>query len=134
MELETLNRHLNLVQKLQQVQEIYKRIEAKTMGAQALDGMPHGTGVSDKVGMLATELADLSARIDYLQKEIQKSAPAIEEYINSIENDKIRMMFRFRFLYGLAMCEVADLVGPDTSEDAVKSAIRRHLTTPDDTT
>lgn len=118
MELKELNKHFNLVRKLQQVQEMYQTIEAKSLGAQALTGMPHGTGVSDKTGMLAAELADLSSRIQYLQKEVSESAPPVEAFINSIENDKIRLMFRFRFLYGLSWCEVADLFDGMTEANA----------------
>ena len=132
LDLSELNRHLDLIQKLQRVQELHQTVEAKCLGAQALTGMPHGTGVSDKVGALAAELADLSSRMDYLKKEVEKSAKPIEEYINSIDDDRTRLIFRFRFLYGLAWCEVADLMGPGTSEDAVKSAAYRRLVTPGD--
>lgn len=133
MDLATLNQHLDLVQKLQKVQELYQAVEAKSLGAQALTGMPHGTGVSDKVGVLAAELADLSSRIDYLTKETEKSAKPIREFIDTIEDDRTRMIFRLRFLYGLAWCEVADVVGAGASEAAVKSAAYRCLMIPDDT-
>lgn len=133
MDLATLNQHLDLVIKLQKVQELYQTVEAKSLGAQALTGMPHGTGVSDKVGVLAAELADLSSRMDYLKAETEKSEKPIREFIDSVEDDRLRLIYRFRFIYGLAWCEVADMVGPGATEDAVKSAVRRHLTTPDDT-
>ncbi len=133
MDLATLNQHLDLVEKLQKVQELYQTVEAKCLGAQALTGMPHSTGVSDKVGALAAELADLSSRMEYLKKETEKSAEPIREFVDAIDDDRLRLIFRFRFLYGLAWCEVADIVGRGATEDAVKSAAYRHLVTPDDT-
>ena len=63
MKLEELNEHFNLIQQLQELQQTYESMKAKALGAQRITGMPHGTGVSDKVGMLAAELADLAGRI-----------------------------------------------------------------------
>ena len=80
MNLSELNKHLDLIQKLHKAQELYQNISAKTLGATKLDGMPHGSGVGDKVGMLAIELADLEARINYLKFEVQKNSVGVEAF------------------------------------------------------
>ena len=127
MELDELNKHLDLIEKLHDVQEMYQNMEAKALGAQKITGMPHGTGVSDKVGLLATELADLSGRITYLREAIRESAGPIEEWVNTIEEDKTRMIFRLRFLHGYSWGEVAYYVGTGISEDTAKQVCYRYL-------
>ena len=127
MELETLNKHCDLVQELREAQELYKTTEAKTHGAQSLDGMPHGTGVSDKVGALGVALADISAQIDYLEKQVAESAAPINDFICGIDDLKTRLVFRYRFLYGFAWGEVADMLGKRVTESTVKSICYDYL-------
>lgn len=127
MKLEDLNKHLYLVQQLQETKELYQAMQAKTIGSQKLDGMPHGGGVSDKTGMLATELADLGERIAYQERMIRESEMPVEEFINSIEEERTRMIFRLRFLYGLSWCEVAHFVGKYVTEESVRITCYRYL-------
>ncbi len=127
MDLAELNQHFELVRKLQSVQEMYEKIEAKSLGAQALTGMPHGTGVSDKVGMLAAELADLSSRRAYLMEQVEKSAGPVEAFIDTIENERTRKISRYRFLYGMSWGEVADMIGKETSEAVCKMDVQNYF-------
>ncbi len=127
MDLEELNQHFDLIQKLNDAKEMYSVIQAKSLGGQALDGMPHGTGVSDKVGALASALADLKGQIEYLEKEIQRTAPPIEDFINEIEEPRLRPLFRFRFLYGLSYTDIANVLGPGTTAESVQMRCSRYL-------
>ena len=127
MDLEELNQHFDLIQKLNDAKEMHSVIEAKSLGGQALDGMPHGTGVSDKVGALASALADLKGQIEYLEKEIQRTAPPIEDFISEIEEPKLRPLFRFRFLYGLSYTDIANVLGPGTTAESVQMRFSRYL-------
>lgn len=127
MKLEELNEHFNLIQQLQELQQTYESMKAKALGAQRITGMPHGTGVSDKVGMLAAELADLAGRIKYMQDTIRKNAAPIEEWTNTIEDERTRIIFRLRFLHGYSWCEVADILDNRITEDAVKMVCYRYL-------
>ena len=126
MDLAYLNKHLTLVERLQEAQAIYRTMEAKALGSQKLTGMPHGTDVTDKVSMLAAELADMSARIAYLQKQVDESAAPIKEWTDTIEDERTRMFFRYRFLYGYSWGEVA-AEWKGLTEDAVKMVCRRYL-------
>ena len=126
MDLAYLNKHLTLVERLQEAQAIYRTMEAKALGSQKLTGMPHGTDVNDKVSMLATELADMSARIGYLQQLVDESAAPIKEWTDTIEDERTRMFFRYRFLYGYSWGEVA-AEWKGLTEDAVKMVCRRYL-------
>lgn len=96
-------------------------------GAQALTGMPHTPGVSDKVGDLAVEIADLKDQIARLESEIEQKRGQVTQFIVSIENDQTRMIFRLRFLRCLTWSQVADVIGGRNTEDGVKKACYRYL-------
>lgn len=128
MTLSELNQHLELIEKKEKATEMLQSLrEAACPGAAALTGMPHATGVKDKVGDLAVEIADMDARIEYLDEEIGKSEKSILPWIATIPDDQTRLIFRLRFLRGLAWKEVAVVVGGRNSEDSVKMACYRYL-------
>lgn len=128
MTLQELNEHLELKQKLDKVEAMYHEMEMRAYpGSPRLDGMPHGSGVSDKVGALGIELADLSARKKFLKAEVEKSEIPVAAYINTIEDDMIRLIFRLRFIHGYIWKDVADIVGGRNTEDSVRQACYRYL-------
>lgn len=127
MNLSELNKHLELVHKLHKAQELYQNISAKTIGATKLDGMPHSNGIGDKTGMLAIELADLSARISFLKNEVARNMPPIEDFIIQIDDDFTRFIFRLRYIHGYSWKEISSLVGGKNNEEAVKMICYRYL-------
>lgn len=96
-------------------------------GAQVLTGMPHAPGVSDKVGDLAVEIADIENRINVLQSEIAQQEVEINLFISTIENDQTRMIFRLRFLRCLTWGEVAAVIGGRNTEGSVQKICYRYL-------
>ena len=84
--------------------------DAACPGAAALTGMPHTPGIKDKVGDLAAE-----------------SEGQIMPFIQGIDDDQTRLIFRLRFLRGLAWKEVAAVIGGRNSEDSVKMVCYRYL-------
>lgn len=128
MTLEQLNKHLALLQRRERVLDSLAALRSQAEpGAQVLTGMPHVTGVKDKVGDLAVEIADLSAKIDYLQKEIEGDENRISTFVSTIEDDQTRIIFRLRFSRGLSWKEVAAIMGRDFSEKSVSEACYKYL-------
>lgn len=132
MTLRELNHYCDLQEKLERAEEMLNSfIETTCLGAQVLDGMPHTPGVSDKVGDLAIEIADLENRIAVLRKDVEREKAVVTAYIAKIPDDQTRMIFRLRFLRGLTWGEVAALIGGRNTESAVKNICYRYLETCD---
>lgn len=128
MTLQDLNKHLALRQNLTNAQDLYKQLEAKAAPCgMNMDGMPRSAGISDKVGELATQLADLSAQIALLEKQVDESSRQVVAFINSIGDEWTHAAFHLRFIGGFAWGEVADALGNYTSEASVKARCYRYL-------
>ena len=126
MTLADLNEHYALGEKLIKVQTLIQSLRARTLGAVNMDGMPHGTGVSDRVGDLALEIVELEAREKYLYAEVRENEAEIIEFIEGIEDDHTRTIFRLRFIRFMSWSDVADTVGGNT-EDSVKKICYRYF-------
>lgn len=128
MTLQDLSKYYKLREQLARDEEMLASFEAKACpGAQALTGMPHTPGVSDKVGDLAAEIADLKTQIAALRLEAEQEGKHVAAFIGTIENDLTRMIFRLRFLRCLTWGEVAAVIGGRNTEAGVKTICYRYL-------
>lgn len=128
MTLDKLNKHFELIEDRAKAQDMLRSLrEAAYPGATALTGMPHAPGIRDKTGDLAAEIADIDARIQFLDTEISASEATILPWIATIRDDQTRLIFRLRFLRGLAWKEVAAVIGGRNTDDSVRQACYRHL-------
>lgn len=128
MTLQELSQHFKLREQLARDEELLKSLEAAAYpGAHVLTGMPHTPGVSDKVGYLAAEIADMKEQIRILSEEIAQDEATVAAYIETIEDGQTRMIFRLRFLRCLTWAEVATVIGGKNTEEGVKTACYRYL-------
>lgn len=100
---------------------------AAGLGAQVITGMPHAPGVSDKVSSLVIEIEDLKSRIDYLESVCAQEKKKLEEYISSIRDDQIRLIFRLRFVHCMTWRQVAETIGGGNTATNVKLICYRYL-------
>ena len=120
-----MNQHFELIEKLARAREMLQSLrDAACPGAAALTGMPHTPGIKDKVGDLAAEIVDMDARVGFLEEEVKASEGQIMPFIQGIDDDQTRIIFRLRFLRGLAWKEVATVVGGNTEESAKRICYR----------
>lgn len=128
MDLQELSRYFKIVERLRRDKEILASLEAAAQpGAQVLTGMPHATGVNDKVGDLAVEIADMRNRIGRLQAAADRELVTLEAYIDAIQNDQTRMVFRLRFVRCLKWWQVARILGGGNTEQTVKMICYRYI-------
>lgn len=102
------------------------RTEAESCTAK-LDDMPKNSGVSDKVGRLACEIADYTTLLEETKAERTEKSREIHAYILNIENDYIRRVFYLRFVQGLTWRKVAERIGGGNTEDSVKKIVARYI-------
>lgn len=128
MTLIELNRYFDLVSSLKTTQELLSNLYvAAQPGAQVLTGMPHASGVVDKIGDLASEIADLKTREEYIQTEIAAHKAEVETFVSSIDDSFLRTIFRLRFERGLSWKDVASIVGGRNTEENVRASCYRYL-------
>lgn len=118
--------YLNREIELKQCQ--LRELEVKALpGAQVITGMPHGTGVVDKVGELAAEIADLRGIIEAKHQQCLYERNRLMRYIDSIDDSLLRLIFTYRFVNGLPWEQVAACIGGGNNAGNVKMACYRYL-------
>ena len=127
MTLEQLNEHLSFLWQWQAAKERLQSMRAVVLGAQQYDGMPHASGISDKVERLALIMADQEEDVNRLEKQLRKSTKAVTKFVNQISDERTRLIFRLRFIGGLSWDEVAKMIGGGNSPEAVKMCCYRFL-------
>lgn len=128
MTLTELNQHLELLKTLSATKEMLQSLrDAAYPGAAVITGMPHAPGVKDKVGDLASEIADAESDLEQIERQVKASEELIAPFIFAIDDVQIRFIFRLRFLRGLTWKEVAAVVGGRNSEESVKMVCYRYL-------
>ena len=123
-----LDCHLELLQMLAEDLELLASLEAAAgPKIQRLDGMPHAHGISDPVGNLATEIADMRETVARRKAAVAKSEETIATYISAIGDSQTRMIFRLRFIRGMSWKEVAATTGGRNTEAGVKAVCYRYI-------
>lgn len=82
-------------------------IERATKMNAPINGLPHGSGVSDTVGFAVSKAADLAAEIN---REIDRLADLrreIEAAIRTVPDDTMRDLLRYRYIDAMTFEEVA---------------------------
>lgn len=101
--------------------------EAALPGAQVMTGMPHGTGVRDRLGDTAAAIADLRQQLEAKIERCVREQQKLETYIESIPDSFIRQIFTCRFVQGMSWRQVAFHVGGHNSVGSVKMLVKRFL-------
>ena len=128
MTLQELSQLIKMRERLDKGREVLESLQtAACPGAQVLSGMPHMPGVKDKVGDLAVEIADMKERIRYLETEITTKEAEIVEFIKTIEDEQLRVLFRLRFVRCLTWQQAADIMGIESGEERARKMASRYL-------
>ena len=126
MTLSQLNEHFELVENYITAREILQRLrDAAGIRAQALTGMPHGSGANDIVGNTAVEIVHTEVRLKELSEKVEESQKPIEEWIDTICDVYAQSILRLRYIHGKSWGEVADMVGGGNTERSVKAVCYR---------
>ena len=70
-------------------------------------------------GRLAVEIADMDARITYLEEQAEQERDKAVTFCSTIQDARLYLIFRLRFVRCLTWAEVADLLGDYYTEEGV---------------
>lgn len=102
------------------------RLQCKSLiGSQNLDGMPKGSGKSDKVADLAVNKAEIEEIINGKLAEIQVQRKRIMNYINNIDDSLLRQIMFLRNVSCMNWNQVAREL--NSTENCVKQIYSRHF-------
>jgi hypothetical protein len=102
-------------------QDELDRLQCQSLAkGQALTGMPSARGVTDKVGNLASEIADVKKVIEGKLAEIQLQRNRIIEFIGQQDDSLMRQIIFYRCVSCMNWNEVAESIGNCTSESVRK--------------
>ena len=128
--MQELSKYYNLLQRIHRAEEILAGLQSAAIpGAQVLNGMPHAPGVKDRLGDLAAEITDMQRLIWELEQQAGQERAKVASYIDSIDDEQTRLIFRLRFLHCLTWQEVADIVGRRNTAAGVKMTCYRYFGT-----
>ncbi len=92
-----------------------------------ITGMPRISGISDKVGKYAAEIADLKGLLDLNLKKCFYELNRINRYIESVQDSQMRMILSLRYVNGLNWEQVAASISCCISGESVRKAHERFL-------
>ena len=84
---------------------------AATSCTAQITGMPHASGISDKVGKYGVEIADLKDLLEFNLKKCFSELNKLNQYIQGIDDSEIRMILSLRYINGLSWQQVAFSIG-----------------------
>lgn len=127
MTLQRLNEHLNMVLQLQSAREALGSLQSQILKATNYDGMPHAHEASRNTENLAILLETQLADVNRLESAVDTSDVEIRGFVDSIEDNRTKLIFNLRFLCGLKWEAVGRMLGKGVSGDAVRSVCMRYL-------
>ncbi len=126
--LQELSKYYNLLQRIYRAEDILAGPQSAVCpGAQKPTGMPAAPGVKDKLGDFTAEIVDMQQLIEELKQAAEQERAKVEAYINSIDDEQTRLIFRLRFLHCLTWQEVAEIIGRRNTAAGVRMICKRHL-------
>ena len=108
------------------------------LGSVKLDGMPHGSTPGDPVARMAIAMAELHAGIKELKAELEerraeltKKERRILEYIDSVEDNEVKLIIEWRFIDLLDWYDIAgnleEITGKYVDRTTPGKKMRRYL-------
>ena len=119
-----LNREIDDLQR--ELEELRAKIGATTP---KLSGMPHNPNgnVDSQTERLVADMVDLQAIIAAKQLQCIHERTRLERFIESVDESRLRMAFRLRFINGLSWRQVSLHLGDARCEESIKQQVYRYL-------
>lgn len=128
MNLAELNGLRHLDEEILEIEEQIERLRTDAERcSQILSDMPRTSGVSDKIGRIASDIADYTSLLVDTKAERIKKSQEIHAFILEIPDEQTRRAFYLRFVQCLRWEEVARRLGGGNSADGARMRVVRYL-------
>ena len=97
------------------------------LGSVNMDGMPHGTTPGDPVARMAIARATLHEHLVQTHAELAEKERQIREYINSVEDEEVKLIIEWRFIDLLDWFEIAEEMENATGKSVDRSTPRKKM-------
>ena len=101
------------------------------LGSVNMDGMPHGSTPGDPVARMAIARAALHEHLVRLLAELEEKEREIREYIESVENEEVKLIIEWRFIDLLDWYEIAgrleDLTGKNVDRTTPAKKLKKYF-------
>ena len=122
-----LSQLYNLGEEIKAKEEQLEQLKAIAESTTAqLSDMPHGIGVSDKIGKTVAEIADIKSLIQLKIQEYWHEYNRLMRYINDIDDSLVRQIMTMRHINGMTWNAIANTIGGNT-EDSIRKMHDRYL-------
>ena len=127
MTLSDLNLHLDMVTQLHAAREILQNAQARILGAQQFDDMPHAHEAARRTENLSIFLDSRRREVERLEKIVARSEISVRDFISEITDPRTRAIFELRYLCGMSWDDVACMIGGGNTFDSVRMRVYRYL-------
>jgi len=98
-----------------EIEHLQERIiELETVASSCssqITGMPHASGISDKIGKYAAEIADLKYLLSLNLQKCFYELNRLNRFINNVEDSEMRQILTYRYISGLTWQQIAFNIG-----------------------
>lgn len=109
---EYLREYRRATRRVDQIDEEIHRLRAERDSITVkADGMPSGSGISDRVARLAVKIADKETEYIARREELLQMRTEVVETILAVADDKQSQLLYLRYIKGMKWEEIADIMG-----------------------
>ena len=118
--------------RIEKVEERLAELEQENgLGSVNMDGMPHGSTPGDPVARMAIARASLHEHLTKLLAELKEKEREIREYIESVDNEEVKLIIEWRFIDLLDWYDIAgnleELTGKYVDRSTPGKKMRKYL-------
>ena len=123
-----LSQFYYLKRKIKEQQRRIAELEALAINCSTkITGLPTGTGISDKIGNYAAQIADLKALLDLNLKKRFYELNRINSYIDGVEEPLIKQIMIYRFECHMSWLQIERAIGGKNRAESLRKKLYRYL-------
>ena len=117
-----------LKKEIRQLEQRIKELETAAPDCTAkITGLPHGTGINDKIGNYAAQIADLKALLDLNLKKCFYELNRLDRYIQSVNDPLVRQIILYRFENHMSWRKIERSIGGNNNSESLRKKLYRYL-------